>query len=142
LTFSSLWFCSLPRFHLAIFFSTPVLFYGVFSMTLVWSRNVWGTLWLFDNHLGTMVIGGVFKLELFLPEEYPMAAPKVCWNSVLTLMLWVTFAWLLPWFFHYAGGSSICRRGVAFHYAWALCVRVQNCVLCFTTANQLIFWGN
>ncbi|CAM6027830.1 unnamed protein product [Sphagnum balticum] len=22
--------------------------------------------------------GGVFKLELFLPEEYPMAAPKVC----------------------------------------------------------------
>lgn len=21
--------------------------------------------------------GGVFKLELFLPEEYPMAAPKV-----------------------------------------------------------------
>jgi hypothetical protein len=26
-------------------------------MTLVWSRNVWGTLWLFDNHLGTMVNG-------------------------------------------------------------------------------------
>jgi ubiquitin-conjugating enzyme E2 N len=25
----------------------------------------------------SMVIGGVFKLELFLPEEYPMAAPKV-----------------------------------------------------------------
>ncbi|KAH8969373.1 hypothetical protein BDL97_02G030200 [Sphagnum fallax] len=24
-----------------------------------------------------MFIGGVFKLELFLPEEYPMAAPKV-----------------------------------------------------------------
>lgn len=23
------------------------------------------------------LIGGVFKLELFLPEEYPMAAPKV-----------------------------------------------------------------
>ncbi|OMO92459.1 Ubiquitin-conjugating enzyme, E2 [Corchorus olitorius] len=22
--------------------------------------------------------GGVFKLELFLPEEYPMAAPKYC----------------------------------------------------------------
>lgn len=22
-------------------------------------------------------LGGVFKLELFLPEEYPMAAPKV-----------------------------------------------------------------
>ena len=22
--------------------------------------------------------GGVFELELFLPEEYPMAAPKVC----------------------------------------------------------------
>jgi len=26
-------------------------------------------------------VGGVFKLELFLPEEYPMAAPKVsCFN--------------------------------------------------------------
>ncbi|CAK7327678.1 unnamed protein product [Dovyalis caffra] len=24
-----------------------------------------------------LLIGGVFKLELFLPEEYPMAAPKV-----------------------------------------------------------------
>jgi ubiquitin-protein ligase len=23
-------------------------------------------------------LGGVFKLELFLPEEYPMAPPKVC----------------------------------------------------------------
>ncbi|KAL0826127.1 hypothetical protein Bca101_049804 [Brassica carinata] len=23
--------------------------------------------------------GGVFKLELFLPEEYPMAAPKYSW---------------------------------------------------------------
>lgn len=22
--------------------------------------------------------GGVFKLELFLPEDYPMAPPKVC----------------------------------------------------------------
>lgn len=22
--------------------------------------------------------GGAFKLELFLPEDYPMAAPKVC----------------------------------------------------------------
>ncbi|CAK9200183.1 unnamed protein product [Sphagnum troendelagicum] len=25
----------------------------------------------------SMFIGGVFKSELFLPEEYPMAAPKV-----------------------------------------------------------------
>ncbi len=25
-----------------------------------------------------MFIGGAFKLELFLPEDYPMAAPKVC----------------------------------------------------------------
>jgi len=24
-----------------------------------------------------LLAGGVFKLELFLPEEYPMAAPKV-----------------------------------------------------------------
>ena len=24
-----------------------------------------------------MMIGGVFKLELFLPEEYPMVAPKI-----------------------------------------------------------------
>jgi ubiquitin-protein ligase len=28
--------------------------------------------------------GGVFKLELFLPEEYPMAAPKV------TILIWKT----------------------------------------------------
>lgn len=26
---------------------------------------------------GSPFAGGVFKLELFLPEEYPMAAPKV-----------------------------------------------------------------
>lgn len=25
--------------------------------------------------------GGVFKLELFLPEEYPMAAPKVSFQQ-------------------------------------------------------------
>ncbi|XP_011849396.1 PREDICTED: ubiquitin-conjugating enzyme E2 N-like [Mandrillus leucophaeus] len=25
--------------------------------------------------------GGTFKLELFLPEEYPMAAPKVCFTT-------------------------------------------------------------
>jgi ubiquitin-conjugating enzyme E2 N len=40
-----------------------------------------------DNlrHFNVMILGptqspyegGVFKLELFLPEEYPMAAPKV-----------------------------------------------------------------
>ncbi|CAD7691051.1 unnamed protein product [Nyctereutes procyonoides] len=26
-------------------------------------------------------VGGTFKLELFLPEEYPMAAPKVCFMT-------------------------------------------------------------
>ncbi|RWV96521.1 hypothetical protein GW17_00040754, partial [Ensete ventricosum] len=26
--------------------------------------------------VGPLILGGVFKLELFLPEEYPMAAPK------------------------------------------------------------------
>jgi len=32
----------------------------------------------FDGCLGfVLYLGGVFKLELFLPEEYPMAAPKV-----------------------------------------------------------------
>nr|VDD56156.1 unnamed protein product [Brassica oleracea] len=29
--------------------------------------------------------GGVFKLELFLPEEYPMAAPKVIWGVLLMI---------------------------------------------------------
>ena len=31
--------------------------------------------------------GGAFKLELFLPEDYPMAAPKVCtlWLELLIL---------------------------------------------------------
>jgi len=28
-----------------------------------------------------MCAGGVFKLELFLPEDYPMAAPKVGYLS-------------------------------------------------------------
>jgi hypothetical protein len=32
----------------------------------------------------SMFIGGVFKLELFLPEEYPMVVPKVCWNCPFT----------------------------------------------------------
>ncbi|KAH0855525.1 hypothetical protein HID58_007939 [Brassica napus] len=30
--------------------------------------------------------GGVFKLELFLPEEYPMAAPKVTWKICLDIL--------------------------------------------------------
>lgn len=25
----------------------------------------------------SVIIGGIFKLELFLPEEYPMSPPKV-----------------------------------------------------------------
>lgn len=35
-------------------------------------------------------LGGVFKLELFLPEEYPMAAPKVLltwWHFVFNLIM-------------------------------------------------------
>lgn len=31
--------------------------------------------------------GGVFKLELFLPEEYPMAAPKVRFMTKVDLHL-------------------------------------------------------
>ena len=27
--------------------------------------------------MGIKFLGGVFKLELFLPEEYPMVAPKI-----------------------------------------------------------------
>jgi len=27
--------------------------------------------------LSLLILGGVFKLELFLPEEYPMVAPKI-----------------------------------------------------------------
>ncbi|MBA0728261.1 hypothetical protein Golax_001174 [Gossypium laxum] len=34
--------------------------------------------------------GGVFKLELFLPEEYPMAAPKVS-NSESFVVTSITF---------------------------------------------------
>ena len=30
--------------------------------------------------------GGVFKLELFLPEEYPMAPPKVISDSLSVLL--------------------------------------------------------
>jgi len=30
-----------------------------------------------NHHQGSPFEGGVFKLELFLPEDYPMTAPKV-----------------------------------------------------------------
>jgi len=30
-----------------------------------------------SSEITYLLAGGVFKLELFLPEEYPMAAPKV-----------------------------------------------------------------
>ena len=26
----------------------------------------------------SLLVGGVFKLELFLPQDYPMVPPKVC----------------------------------------------------------------
>lgn len=40
--------------------------------------------------------GGVFKLELFLPEEYPMAAPKViCAKAILLSCMVVGSARLL-----------------------------------------------
>ena len=32
---------------------------------------------VFADLLLFVLLAGVFKLELFLPEEYPMAAPKV-----------------------------------------------------------------
>lgn len=34
--------------------------------------------------------GGVYKLELFLPDDYPMAAPKVCKMVVSLCELIVT----------------------------------------------------
>jgi hypothetical protein len=47
----------IAQIPLGLFFF-PLQFFSMwFGMTLVWSRNVWGTLWLFDNHLGTMVNG-------------------------------------------------------------------------------------
>ena len=35
---------------------------------------------------GSPFEGGVFKLELFLPEDYPMSAPKV-YNWIFSLIL-------------------------------------------------------
>lgn len=35
--------------------------------------------------------GGVYKLELFLPEDYPMAAPKVCSTSTIWHTLLFSF---------------------------------------------------
>jgi ubiquitin-protein ligase len=32
---------------------------------------------VFIQMINVIFLGGVFKLELFLPEEYPMAPPKV-----------------------------------------------------------------
>ncbi|THG00663.1 hypothetical protein TEA_000081 [Camellia sinensis var. sinensis] len=37
--------------------------------------------------------GGVFKLELFLPEEYPMAAPKACALAFLVLLVELSCVW-------------------------------------------------
>lgn len=34
-------------------------------------------IYLYTSYFLQSCLGGVFKLELFLPEEYPMAAPKV-----------------------------------------------------------------
>lgn len=41
-------------------------------------------------HACDLDLGGVFKLELFLPEEYPMAAPKVIWSDLLLLWFMLT----------------------------------------------------
>lgn len=41
-------------------------------------------------------LGGVFKLELFLPEEYPMAAPKVL-NHDSFLKSSMTFLFICCW---------------------------------------------
>ena len=40
---------------------------------------------------GSPFEGGVFKLELFLPEDYPMSAPKVTYPAV-------TICWITPFF--------------------------------------------
>jgi hypothetical protein len=56
----------------------------------------------FDVCLGCVLcLGGVFKLELFLPEEYPMAAPKVpqVGFSIVTLSQNLTF--MLYWMLNY-----------------------------------------
>ena len=43
-----------------------------------WSNSYWKFLvLLFSGPEGSPFEGGVFKLELFLPEDYPMSAPKV-----------------------------------------------------------------
>ncbi len=33
--------------------------------------------------------GGVFKLEMFLPEDYPMEAPRVCTACATTKLRWL-----------------------------------------------------
>ena len=39
-----------------------------------------------DSHVRYLA-GGIFKLELFLPEDYPMAAPKVWLHTCMLLLL-------------------------------------------------------
>jgi hypothetical protein len=68
----------------------------------------------------SMFIGGVFKLELFLPEEYPMAAPKVCWNCAFT-----QDHNYLPWPFYYVGVSWLCLQGVVY---WRVTAEFGLCV--------------
>ena len=47
-----------------------------FSSLSVEGSMFWASLKLLWNNVD-LCIGGVFKLELFLPEEYPMVAPKI-----------------------------------------------------------------
>jgi ubiquitin-protein ligase len=46
-------------------------------MVILKSSATQVTLWFYLGPEGSPFEGGVFKLELFLPEDYPMSAPKV-----------------------------------------------------------------
>jgi hypothetical protein len=76
-------FHSLLGFHLAISFSL-LLFYSVqCDCGEKMCEEIYGYFTILLEQF-SMFIGGVFKVELFLPKEYPMAAPKVCWNCAFT----------------------------------------------------------
>jgi hypothetical protein len=68
----------------------------------------------------SMFIGGMFKLELFLPEEYPIAAPKVCWNCAFTQDRIITCLGLSTMLV-----SWLCLQGVVY---WRVTAEFGLCV--------------
>ena len=76
------WKVLLSTFQLLLIVSFAI---NATIISILWKSDIhflyypFTSVWLYHANLLVILMssGGVFKLELFLPEEYPMAAPKV-----------------------------------------------------------------